>query len=196
MPPPDVIGDVSETLRTVLSAGLSTLGPPPPPAAIISDLLISIPLTPAVLTVFLYEVVEDPSARNRSHSRQVNAPNIEIIKPPMALLLRYMLTPWSPDRRTDQQILARVLQTLYDDSILSGPQLVGPSLQNTTEALKVTLVPMPVHDRAQLWQALEKPYRISLTYEVRVINLDSGVRDQVRPVSRRDLDSVLPEDVP
>ena len=43
----------------------------------------------------------------------------------MALLLRYMLTPWSGDRLTDHKLLGRTFQVLYDGAILSGPQLQG-----------------------------------------------------------------------
>lgn len=196
MPPPPVIADVSETLRSVITAGLSGLTPAPPPVAVLSDLNVPIALTPPVLTVYLYDIVEDPSARNRPPARRSAPPDMEIVKAPMALLLRYMLTPWSPDARTDQQILGHVLQTLYDSAILSGPQLVGSSLRNTAEALKVTFAPMPMHDRTLLWQSLQQPFRLSLAYEVRVVNLESTVTQRVRPVAERALDTTLPEGLP
>ena len=104
----------------------------------------------------------------------------------MALLLRYMLTPWSGDRMTDHKLVGRTLQVLYDGAILSGTQLQG-GLAGTDQALKVTLSPLTLEERARVWYAIEKPYRLSLTYEVRVVNLDAETVDAIPPVSQRAL---------
>jgi hypothetical protein len=186
-----VIGDVSETLRAVIEAGLSSLVPPP--LVEVHDLQASIPSTPAHVTVCLYDVIEDPSAKNRPHRKSTGpAGTIRIEKAPMALLLRYLVTPWSGTRATDHQILGRVLQILYDGAILHGPDLQG-GLAGTSEALKITMSTIPLQERFWLWQAVNKPYRISVTYEVRVVNLDAIENQLVRPVASRDLDFFVPE---
>jgi hypothetical protein len=51
--------------------------------------------------------------------------SVTIRKPPLALMLRYLLTPWSGDRFTDHRILGRVMQTPYDGAIISGTQFAG-----------------------------------------------------------------------
>src|SRR5690242_17496794 len=84
-----VIGDVSETLRFVLNAGLSTLVPPP--TVEIHDLQGAVPTAPAHVTICLYDVIEDPSAKNRARQKRPGpAGTFRIDKPPMALLLRYL----------------------------------------------------------------------------------------------------------
>jgi hypothetical protein len=105
----------------------------------------------------------------------------------MALLLRYLLTPWSGDRLTDHLILGRVMQVLYDEAILSGPVLNG-SLSGTDQALKITMAPLSLDERARVWYSVQRPYHLSVSYEVRVVNLDSERLDRIRPVSRRSLD--------
>src|SRR5262249_3134557 len=55
-----VVGDVSETLRSVINAGLSSLVPPP--TVEVHDLQGVIPTAPAHVTICLYDVIEDPSA--------------------------------------------------------------------------------------------------------------------------------------
>ena len=102
----------------------------------------------------------------------------------MALLLRYMMTPWSGDRLTDHRLLGRTLQVLYDGAIISGTHLQG-GLAGTDQALKVTLAPITLDERAGVWFAIQKPYRLSITYEVRVINLDALTVDTATPVSQR-----------
>jgi hypothetical protein len=112
---------------------------------------------------------------------------LRIDKPPMALLLRYMITPWSGTRASDHQLLGRVIQILYDGAIIHGPSLQG-GLAGTSEALKITMSPIPLQERFWLWQSVQKAYRISVTYEVRVVNLDAVEPQLVRPTAVREMD--------
>ena len=81
---------------------------------------------------------------------------------------------------------------LYDGAIIHGPDLQG-GLAGTSEALKITMAPIPLQERFWLWQAVQKAYRISVTYEVRVVNLDAVEAQLVRPVAARDLGFHVPE---
>lgn len=181
MPDFSVIADVSETLRVVLTDAFTVLGPQPPVAEI-HDLAGTISTNPARLTIFLFEVAEDPSQRNRPLTQTAGPGNVTSTRPPMALLLRYLMTPWSGDRVTDHRILGRTLQTLYDDAIISGPMLQG-GLAGTSQALKLKLSPLDVDDRARVWFSVQRPYRLSVTYDVRVVNLDS-ITQRTHPVVR------------
>jgi hypothetical protein len=186
-----VIGDVSETLRSVLAAGLSTLVPAP--TVEVHDLQGPITTAPAHVTVCLYDVIEDPSAKNRARQKRPGpAGSFRIDKPPMALLLRYMITPWAGTRAADHQLLGRVMQILYDGAIIHGAALQG-GLALTSDALKLMMSPIPLQERFWLWQAVQKAYRISVTYEVRVVNLDAVEPQLVRPTAVRDLDFAAPE---
>jgi hypothetical protein len=188
-----VIADVSATLQSVLTNALSVLQPPPAPVAQVHDLQGTIPTNPARLTIFLYEVVEDPSARNRPRVKGVVPPDVTLQKPPMALILRYMLTPWSGDRLTDHRILGRAMQVLYDAAIISGPQLVGTTLAGTDATIKVTLELITLEDRARVWYSVQQPYRLSVNYEVRLVNLDPISLKSIKQVRDRSLDLATPE---
>jgi hypothetical protein len=190
-----VIADASLTLQTVLTQALLPLDPVAPPVAEISDLQGPIATNPARLTLFLFETVEDASSKNRPRVVTATPPTISLKKPPMALLLRYLVTPWSGDRITDHKLLGRALQVLYDGAILSGPQLQG-GLAGTNQALKVTLSPLTLEERARVWYAMQRPYRLSVTYEIRVVNLDATVVDQFIPASQRSNQYVGPSVAP
>lgn len=185
MPDYGTIADVSDTLRKVLTDALQPLDPMNPPIADVSDLQGIIPIAPARITIFLFETVEDPSARNRPPALSTVPPN-QILKkkPPMALLLRYMLTPWSGDRLTDHRLLGRAMQVLYNNPVLSGTQLLG-QLAGTDQALKISLSPLTIEERARVWYAIQQPYHLSVTYEVRVVNLDAIDSDSLTSVSQR-----------
>lgn len=187
-----VIADVSATLQALLTDSLSTLSGAP--VAEVHDLQGTIATNPAHLTLFLFEAAEDPSARNRPRLRTSVPPDHAIGKPPMALLLRYLLTPWSGDRITDHRILGRSLQALYDNAILSGAALRG-GLADTDQALKISQAPLSLEERTRVWHAVQRPYRLSASYEVRVVNLDSERQQLVRSVVGRSVDFARTEGV-
>lgn len=187
MPDFNVIADVSLTLQNVLTDALSILLPAPPPIAQVHDLQGAISQSPATLTLFLFDVGEDPSARNRPRVRDVVPPDVTIRKPPLALTLRYLMTPWSGDRLTDHRILGRVMQTLYEGAIISGPQLAG-GLAGSDQAIKISPAMLTLDERSRVWFALQRSYHLSVAYEMRVINIDPDAVDRRRPVAARQLD--------
>lgn len=172
----------SGSRKRVLTDAFSTLLPAPAPVAEVHDLQGTISTTPARMTIFLFDLIEDPTVRNRAPLRDVVPPNLTLTRTPVPLILRYLLTPWSGDRLTDHRIMGRALQALHDDAILSGPQLQG-GLAGTNEALKLKLAPLTLEEQTRVWHAVQRPYRLSVTYDVRVVRIDStdvSVRPPVR----------------
>lgn len=188
---PDVIADVSATLIEVLQTGLDAAGLLPAVDVSLHNLVDALPADRLVLAVFLYDVVEDPSARNAP--RRITSGQREA--PPMALILRYLIAPIAggdTPRVSEQLMLGYALRTLYDNAIMHGNQLQG-ALASTSESLKVTLTPITLEDRTRIWQSVQKPYRISITYEVRVVRISSQRSRPAPPVRERDLDAMRPD---
>jgi hypothetical protein len=175
----EVIGDVSQTLQSVLQTGLHAANATW--TAELHDLVHTPASSPPKLTIFLYDIVEDASARNRPLDRKPGLPAYTIKKPPIALALRYMLTAWGGDRITEHRMIGRAVQVLYDRAILSGTEL-GGALANTNEALKLTLAPIGLEERAQVWQAIHKTYHLSVNYEVRVVHIDPELHSETPTV--------------
>jgi hypothetical protein len=201
-----VINAVSLTLVSFIDAGLAS---PPVPPAILPPGKTGILDPGAVIpgsgvTVFLYEVVEDPMLGSRPLLRDA----LGVRKPPMPLVLRYQITPDTGNPSTDQVALGRIIQMFYDQPLLAFPVLKGvvsqdpdggPPPTTTPDVLQVNLIPMTLDDRTKLWTALrpQQPFRASLAYEVRVVELDSALpRQRQRAVSRRSVGVIEPERVP
>ena len=182
-----VIADVSATLEVLLTTAFSTLNPGPPVAEV-HDLTGAISTAPARMTIFLFDVIEDPTVRNQKQPRQIVGTTLEQRKPQVPLILRYLLTPWSGSRATDHQLLGRALQTLHDDAILSGPQLQG-GLAGGSDAIKLKLAPLTLEEQTRVWHAVQRPYHLSLTYDARVIRIDSNDVTVRPPVLSRTLGS-------
>jgi Pvc16 N-terminal domain len=182
-----VISDVSNSLVTLLDQDLRK--PPLNGRAVLDDLSGTAPAG-LTLTVTLYEILEDGPSRNRPRPQQPAGTAVLSTKPPMALRLHYLLTPWGGDAVTEQQILGRAMQALYDDAILVGTDLLG-GLQGSTDTLKVTLIPLTLEDRSRVWYAIQKPYRLSVNYEIRVVNLEATEERRDEVVQSRALDASL-----
>jgi hypothetical protein len=181
----EVLAAVSTTLVARLTTGVSDLSNPSPRVAL--DDLSSTPASdPPLLTLFLYDVVEDATLRNRGKTSELVGGRLVERKQPLSLCLHYMITAWAGDRVAEQALLGRVLQLLYDDAILDGLELLGV-LAGTDHELRVSLSPMQLEDRARVWWAISLPYRLSLNYEVRVVAIDATVTDSATPVQTRDL---------
>jgi hypothetical protein len=186
----DVISAVSETLEARLTAGLSLLGNPAPTAQL-HDLATAVTSDPPTVTLFLYQVIEDRSVRNRPKTTRIVNGNVMVRKQPLGLCLHYMVSAWGGDRHTEQRMLGRVLQVLYDDAVLDGPELAGV-LAGTAASLHISLAPLELEDRALVWSAIGQTYRLSVNYEVRVVNVDPETEVGVVPVRERRLGSGVP----
>jgi hypothetical protein len=186
----DVISAVSETLEARLTAGLSSLGNPPPIAQL-HDLATVVTGDPPTVTLFLYQVIEDRSVRNRAKTTRIVNGNVMVSKQPLGLCLHYMVSAWGGDRHTEQRMLGRVLQVLYDDAILDGPELAG-ALAGTPASLNISLAQLELEDRARVWSAIGQTYRLSVNYEVRVVNIDAETEVGTVPVRERRLGTGVP----
>ncbi|MCA9675442.1 MAG: DUF4255 domain-containing protein [Kofleriaceae bacterium] len=188
----NAISDVTATLQAVLADDLVAVGA----VCQIDDLStpIAVPPPAPLLTLTLYEAIEDPSARNRPNERVVDPATGRIVtrRPPACLLLRYLVTPWSGAPLSDHLILGRAIQSLYDHAIIAGAELVG-SLRPDNEAIHVTMVPLSLEDRTHVWRAIGGHYRLSANYEVRVVHIDGRDISDAPAVRSRRLRVARPE---
>jgi hypothetical protein len=56
----------------------------------------------------------------------------------------------------------------------------------------VSLSPIELEDRARVWTAIGQTYRLSVNYEVRVVNVDAETEVGIVPVRERQLGTGVP----
>jgi len=181
----DVIAAVSATLEARLTAAMSTIGPPVPVVEL-HDLVALPPSDPPTVTLFLYQIVEDPTTRNRPKTTRIVNGMARTLKQPLGLSLQYMVTAWAGSRDTEQRMLGRVLQVLYDDAVLDGLELAGV-LAGTPASLHISLSAIGLEDRSRVWTAIGRTYRLSINYEVRIAFVDPETETTAAPVRVRDV---------
>jgi uncharacterized protein DUF4255 len=170
----NIIGEVTQTLTKLLTGLDVTLDSPATlPTGGDADF--------KKLNLFLYQVLENPHAKNQPWSSPDSA---TLEYPPLAINLYYLLTPYAKDMISAHQVLSHAMSVLHDNSIISGPQLTG-TLPVAVEQLVLLLCPMTLEELTRIWNALQSPYRLSVCYEVRIALLRSGITQKVSRVTRR-----------
>jgi hypothetical protein len=169
----EVIKAVSEGLRDHLNDRLAESALVPAPEARLHSLQTPPPTNPPLLTVFLYDVCEEASLRNRPRSVAV-APDgtVRAVPAPLPIVLRYMLTPWAVEPADAHVMLGCALRALWGSSLLRR----FAETPNEAEVVSVNLVQLSVEEKAKIWWAIQQPYQVSLNYDVRVVDIDSPDR--------------------
>lgn len=123
------------------------------------------------MSLWLYQVMPNEHLRNAPPVRtRDNGDDTVELYPPLALNLLYLLTPSTGDDLDDQRVLGRALQIFHDQAILRMESTQSPG---RAEELHVSLAPRTIEELAKVWEAMQKPYRLSVCYEVRVARIDS-----------------------
>ncbi|MEK6279410.1 MAG: DUF4255 domain-containing protein [Acidobacteriota bacterium] len=156
-----IISEVSLLLRSILEAGLKPADPNP---TVKVESPVDLP-GETTLSIWLYQVSPNAHLRNAPNSR-VRDEEFEAITP-LALDLFYLLSPLQKNEVANQRTLGRALQVLYDNSVL--PLHAGDDV----EELHLNICPRSIAELAEVWEALQKPYRLSVCVEVRVVRIDS-----------------------
>lgn len=176
----DVLRDMGDTLLTLLRGGI--------PAGMVDPSRIVLatpddfeplaqPQNPTV-TVFLYRVSEHASLRNAPRRTLADG---RVQRQPLPLELSYLITAWARSTHAELLIVGRVLQVLYEHGELGPADLVGGAWE-AGEGVQLVLESLPLDDHYRIWDASQVPYRLSLTYMVRVVGISSAPGPVPAPV--------------
>jgi hypothetical protein len=195
-----IIGEVSEFLRHTLWLGIQA---DPVTSQLVTaeqNIVLSNPgqtgLAGGVvrqMSLWLYQVTANEHLRNAPFVRrpEVGNPTNDDVKfyPPLALNLLYLLTPSiqgsANDQIADQRVLGRAMQIFHDQSVLRMENKQSPG---QGDELHLSLAPRTIDELAEVWEAMQQPYRLSVCYEVRAVRIESLRRLGGGRVSERQTD--------
>jgi hypothetical protein len=182
---------VSQTLKSLLDDALAASSDPElphvpttlaSPKEVRSTTTTTTPA--AALSLWLYQVKRNPDVLNEPPRRI--SPD-EVLPPALPVDLFYLVTPIYSSPDGEQALLGKVLQTLNDHGILAGSLLAAP-LDPTADELRVTLEALTLEEITRVWEALDEPYQLSVSYHVQLVRISSGLQPVQRaPVEVRDL---------
>jgi hypothetical protein len=174
-----VIHRVNVRLREVLLNGMT--GEAAQYFDELDDIYVGSPLETAALqtktlSVFLYQITEDPYMKNRAPVQ--GSGDARLRMPPMALRFNYLITPVLGDPEGNALVLGKVLETMYDFPSFT---ITDPVTQQTEE-VRAVFQTLTLSELAEVWEALREPYRLSVAYELRVPRLESTRQMVAAPV--------------
>lgn len=177
------IGRVSESLRNLL-LGEMQLTPSVPVTILAPD-------EPGGgnrrINLFLYKVHENPMLRNLPW--QVNpADSTQLVPPPLSLNLYYLMTSYANNdpnlgNAADHEILGDGMRVFYEFPIVPDIYLAGDLLQ-AREQIKIVANGLDMEELSQVWSTFSEPFRLSVLYEISVVQLDQSAASQ-RPLPQR-----------
>lgn len=176
-----IIGKVSEALKTVLLDELGenvTVTLQPPPGQGSGDRRVNL---------YLYKVQEHAQLKNLDW--QVSRNNSgQIIPPPLSLTLFYLLTPYTTgaDDSNTHTLLGSTMRVFSEHPVLnSHPALLNndvfTSLTTTREEIRLMLCPPDLEELSKIWSTFSEPFRLSVVYEVSVVQIDTGEPEEIAP---------------
>jgi hypothetical protein len=164
------IGMVSESLRNLL-VGEMTLSP----AVNVTLLAPDETGGERRINLFLYKVQENPFLRNLDWQVKPGSPD-RLVPPPLSLNLSYLMTAYAKnDSQTGNtaahEILGEAMRVLYENPIIPKDYLVT-GLKNTREQIKIVQNTLNPEELSQIWNTFTQPFRLSVLYQVSVVQLD------------------------
>jgi hypothetical protein len=135
------------------------------------------------VSLWLYRVERDDQRLNAPAARLTPT---HLQPPPLPLRLHYLATPVvtidpafplvSPGR--EQEILGKVIQLFYGRPLLRGVDL-RDTLTGSDDTIAIRLEPMSLEEITRIWQALQRPYQLSVSYEVTLASIAPEVQPTV-----------------
>ena len=136
------------------------------------------------LYVFLYNIVEDPFSKNKPDEYR-GGNTLLSSRPPLAVNLYYMLTPFSlprsrttaepPDPVQAHTIIAQAMRGFYDNGVVDRRYFPGNTTQGESQ-VRISCVQMNLEEITKIWSSFNRPYRLSICYEVSIVLIQSEER--------------------
>ncbi len=130
------------------------------------------------LSMWLYRLIRDDQTLNQP-PRRIDGTKIR--HQPLPLRAHYLMTPiitgnaGIPAPEAEQLIIGRTLQTFHDEPLITDPDLTG-SYQGSGVQLGVRLETLGLDETSRIWEGLERSYQLSVSYEVAIVVIGSGLR--------------------
>jgi hypothetical protein len=150
------------------------------------------------VNLFLYRVSEDPYTKNMDW--RGNRSNAGARHPALSLNLYYLLTGYAKksngsaqDDITAHQLLGNAMAILNEYPVLNDihdgdfdadiDAQFAKELRDSFERIKISLMPNSMDEFSKIWTGLSKAYRLSVTYEVSLVQIAPTVLSTVNQPS-------------
>lgn len=120
------------------------------------------------LSLYLYRVTMNEHLRNTKRALE---PDQE--ETPLSVDLHYLLTVWAKSALAEHLILAWTMRQLQQHPVFDGSSLSPEAEWGSGEFIQVIPAELSTENLMRIWDALEPPYRLSVSYIARVVRIDT-----------------------
>jgi hypothetical protein len=178
---PGVVRDMGKTLVALLQATLTGIVTPANVLVATPDSFHNLEPTPnPTCTIFLYRVAVNSVMRN---GPRVALGGGATSRPLLPVDLSYLITPWAKDPLDEHLMLGTIMQGLYDRAELGPADLTGMSW-GPEDSVQLVLETLTLEEHFCIWDTVEMPYRLSLTYMARILGIASTEQIVAAPIAR------------
>jgi hypothetical protein len=171
------IGGVTKSLAALLNnqTGVTVESTKAPSDPSISD-------ATSLIHLYLYRVEYNPFFTNNA---EIATSSTALQSPPVGVNLFYLITPYGSSQVDIQITLGEVMRVFNDTPILPAA-FYDPTLTNVVEDIKVIPKILTLDQMTELARVFgQRHYRLSTTYEVSVVLIDSTTTRNVTRVEER-----------
>ncbi len=164
------VGLVSESLRNLLLSEMS-LSPAVPVTILAPDESGG----DRRVNLFLYKVQENTALRNMDWQAKPGEPD-HLVPPPLSLNLFYLMTAYATNdpqtgNSTAHAILGDAMRVFYENAVVPQDYLLE-GLGDSRERVKIMMNTLDLEELSRVWSTFTQPFRLSVLYEVSVVQLD------------------------
>ena len=192
---PRIIRHVTAALLKILEDALAGILDPGEIQAAPPEKIPQLESGQQMLVLYLYRVAESPELKNQGPDYELlagsggGAPAVRVRRDPLALNLHYLLIPFSGEGAflETYEMLGFAMKAFHDHGVFSPGQLGVPGLVPPEEQLELRLTqePLTTDQLSNIWEAVHAPYRLSVSYCVRTVQIGSDLEVTGRRVTTR-----------
>ena len=129
------------------------------------------------VNLFLYRVAEHPQLRNAGYRLRPGTSDV-VDAPPLSLVLSYLMTVYAVNdpatgNAEAHAILGEAMRVFHERPVVPA-DLLDDELVDAPEEVRITPIPLDPEDVSRVWSTFEAPFRLSVAYEVSVVQLDQS----------------------
>lgn len=182
MSAPTAIAMVSESLRNLLLGEMSIV-PEVPVTVLAPDETAG----NRRVNLFLYKTSINAVLRNLDW-RVKPGDSARLLAPPLSLNLSYIVTAAAPNdavtgETTTHELLGDAMRVFHQFPVVP-PIYLADDLKTATEEIRVNLENADLQELTSIWTTFGQPYRLSVVYQVSVVQIDPSSQSE-RPMAKR-----------
>lgn len=139
------------------------------------------------INLFLYQVQENPTFKNMDWQLKPGTADV-LVPPPLSLNLFYLMTPYAQNdpqagNATAHAILGEAMRVFYENPVVPQAYLAD-GLGDAPEQIQIIQNTLDMEELARVWSTFTQPFRLSILYQISVVQLDALPASE-RPMPQR-----------